>query len=167
MSTFTILDDDSFEITISNETIIAELSGKQSLEIDIVLNRESSIQIVQEALSAKTLIAEKIANETISALSVVYLDTFATCKLALNSDPLKSIVMGIALNGGSIGQTIKIQIFGILEDPSLNFGLNELIFLGPSGNIITTQPPSGYLARLGWGLGLGAIQVSIEKPITI
>ena len=50
-------------------------------QLDLVSDAGSS----QDALSAKTLILEKVASENISALKLVYLDTQASVALADNS----------------------------------------------------------------------------------
>src|SRR4030067_2042131 len=108
---------------------------------------------VSEALSAKVLILEKNANESISALSLVYLDTSLTCRNADNLIYNTSICVGIALNGGAIGDLIKILSFGIVEDPFFIFGLNDPIYLGLNGVITDIAPTSGILVKIGNGLG--------------
>lgn len=118
----------------------------------------------QDVLSAKTLILEKEASEPISALKAVYLDTPTSCKLAHNSDEIQGTVAGIALNSGGVGALIRILVFGVLEDPFFSFSLNDRLFLGLNGELINSQPASGVLTGIGYGLGNGAIQISIDKP---
>lgn len=116
------------------------------------------------ALSAKVLILEKIADENITAMKAVYLNDYHTCKLASNVDDNQGTVIGIALNSGLIGVTINILSFGIIDDPFFTFGLNEPVFLGTNGDLITTQPLTGVLTEIGYGLGAGSIYVKIISP---
>lgn len=155
----------SFVVVVNRNSLVTLIDGTN--KVSALIRLDTVIGSSQDALSAKTLILERTANEAISALQPVYLDTVSTCRLADNSSLATGFVEGIALNGGVIGAKIKILVFGIVEDPSFAFSLNQMIFLGTSGTIITTQPPAGVLTRLGWGLGAGAIQIAIEKPIQL
>ena len=119
---------------------------------------------VEDALSAKTLILEKIASENVSALKALYLDTNTTCRHASNVSEIEGTVIGIALNSAIIGGNVRILVFGLLDDPFFNFTLNDRIFLGTNGELINYQPVSGVLTGIGYGLGSGSIQISIDKP---
>lgn len=120
-----------------------------------------------EALSAKTLVIERIASENISALKIVYLNSTTTCAKSDNSSHSSATSCGIAINAGNIGDTIKILSFGVVEDSSFIFGINEPIYLSVDGEITATPPSSGYLVKIGYGLGSGAIFIKIEKPIAL
>lgn len=117
-----------------------------------------------DVLSAKVLVLERVAGEPISALKAVYLIDPSTCKLANNTDDIQGTAIGIALNGGNIGDTIKILSFGIIDDPFFTFTINEPVFLGTNGSLITTQPASGVLTEIGYGLGAGSFYVKINSP---
>lgn len=117
-----------------------------------------------DALSAKILVLERIAGETISALKAVYLTDPNTCKLANNTDDIQGTVIGITLTAGNIGDTIKILSFGILDDPFFAYTINQPVFLGLNGNLVTSQPSSGVLTEVGYGLGSGSFYVKINSP---
>lgn len=121
----------------------------------------------EDALSAKTLILEKIAGENISALNVLYLSSSTECLKADNSLIGTATVAGIATNGGITGAMIRILSFGIVEDPSFLFGVNDPLYLGASGGIISIAPVSGVLTKIGYGLGVGSIYIKVEKPIIL
>ena len=132
-------------------------------QLDLVNDAESS----QDALSAKTLILEKIASENISALKLVYLDTQSSVRLADNLSEVTGTVIGIALNTVLIGGLVRVLVFGILEDAFFNYAINERLFLGSNGEITIVQPASGVLTSIGFGLGSGAIQIGIDKPVLL
>jgi hypothetical protein len=132
-------------------------------QLDLVNDAGSS----QDALSAKTLILEKVASENISALKLVYLDTQASVALADNSAEATGTVVGIALNTVLTGGLVRVLVFGILEDAFFNYAINERLFLGSNGEFTTVQPTSGVLTSVGFGLGLGAIQIGIDKPVLL
>ena len=117
-----------------------------------------------DVLSAKVLVLERIAGEAISALKAVYLINPTTCKLANNTDDIQGTVIGITLTGGNIGDTIRILSFGIMDDPFFTYTVNQPVFLGTSGNLITTQPSTGVLTEVGYGLGSGSFYVKINSP---
>lgn len=123
--------------------------------------------LATNAFSAKSIIINKLANETISALNIVYLDTSTTCVKADNTTYTSAIPVGIALSSGILGDTIEILELGIVNDASFLFGLNVPIYLGLNGAITATPPSSGYLVKIGYGLGSGAIFIKIEKPIAL
>lgn len=117
-----------------------------------------------DVLSAKVLVLERTAGETISALKAVYLTDSTTCKLANNTDDIQGTVIGISLTAGNLGDTIKILSFGIIDDPFFTYTINDPVFLGTNGNLITTQPSSGVLTEVGYGLGAGSFYVKPNSP---
>jgi hypothetical protein len=132
-------------------------------QLDLVNDAGSS----QDALSAKTLILEKIASENISALKLVYLDTQSSIALADNSAEATGTVIGVALNTVLTGGLVRVLVFGILEDAFFNYAINERLFLGSNGEITIIEPLSGVLTSIGFGLGSGAIQIGIDKPVLL
>ncbi len=118
--------------------------------------------------SAAKLIDEYIAAETISALQAVKLVDENSCELAdseLTFDEGK--VVGLALNAGTVGTTIRVQTFGIVEDASFTFPLNEPLFLKTNGTISNIPNTSGFNVQIGHSLGNGAIFVQIREPIEL
>lgn len=115
--------------------------------------------------SANAITIESTADETISALKLVYFNSATTSMLADNTAYTSSLVAGVALNSGVTGNNISIREIGKVEDASFTYSLGQPLFLGNNGSIQTTQPASGnYLTQIGFGLGLGAIYVRINNP---
>ena len=128
-----------------------------------------------DALSAQVLVLKRLANETISAMKVVYLDTPDTCKEAGYETEDQSTAIGIAMNAGQAGDEIKILSFGIVEDPFFQFDLNIPLFLGSDGYIISGEEleeqrllgNAEWGTYLGYGLGTNRIYVKIERSIKL
>lgn len=166
MSTFTIKDEDSLIVNLGGSYLDVVLDSS-SLEAKIEFSGNYSQSSQTESIIARVLILEKIADEIISALSLVYLNTQSTVKLADNSTESTGTVTGIALNASAIGGVVRILVFGVHNDPFFNYGINERLFLGISGQITTTEPSFGVLTCVGFGLGVGAIQIGIDKPVLL
>ncbi len=120
------------------------------------------------AVAAEKLVKTFVAGEAVSALKLVYLSASNTIKLALPGSTYEEAqVIGVSLNTAILGGNVDVQLFGVLNDPSFLFSANALLFLGSSGSITTTVPGSGFLTRVGYGLGTGAIFIDREKPIVL
>lgn len=66
-----------------------------------------------------------------------------------NEDYFHAKVTGIALNGAATGGTVRVLIFGIVEDPFFTYPANTLLFLGTNGTITATPPTTGFLSIIG------------------
>lgn len=146
--------------------VVLSSNGSKNIRLEIDLDPNTTTEI-QDALSSKTLILEKTASENISALKLVYLDSSSSVSLANNTSELQGTVAGVAINSATAGNTVKILVFGIAEDSFFNYNINERLFLGINGEITATQPSSGVLTSIGFGLGAGAIQIGIDKPVLL
>lgn len=115
--------------------------------------------------AAKTII-KKICTETITQFSIVRLVSSTQTSLASIETYVRAKAVGIALQSGIIGDQIRILTFGILEDPSFNFTLNEPIFLDTNG-VISQIPPIAttlFELNIGQSLGVGAIEIKVGEP---
>ena len=120
------------------------------------------------AVSSEKLITSFEAGETISALKLIYIASSAQAFVADNSLTFSEAqVIGVALNAAAIGAQVQVQLFGLLQDGAFAFSANELLFLGSLGTITATAPSSGFVTRIGYGLGSGSIFLNIEKPIVL
>ena len=77
----------------------------------------------------------------------------------------ESLAVGIALETKLAGQEIRILTFGIAEDPSFVWAINEKLFLGNSGSITNTPTTTvgEFVTPIGQSLGLGAIFIRIDE----
>ena len=107
-----------------------------------------------------------IATSSISKLDLVKLDSNTHCSRANFTSSQNASVIGVALNSAIGGNTVKVLLFGILEDPSLLFALNDLLFLKSDSTItdIGTSTTGDFLVVVGKSLGTGAIFVNVSTP---
>lgn len=113
------------------------------------------------------LIVTKKASVTISALQLVYLVSNTHVGIADKGTFAGSLVLGIALNGGSPGVDIRVQTYGVVEDPFFSYTLSDILFLDTSGAITNTAPTTDHSVQIGQSLGTGAIFINIERPIVL
>lgn len=126
------------------------------------------IPIASGSQSAAKLIVTKLSSELISALQVVKLINADEVAIGSRNTYNNSLILGIALNAApSIGLNVKVQTFGVLEDPFFNFPLNDLLFLGLNGTITNVEPVNGTRTMIGKSLGSGAIFISITEPVIL
>jgi len=110
----------------------------------------------------------KTADESISALKLLQgTSNTNVSKAEPNITFIEATVLGLACNAGTTGDNIEVATYGEVSDPSFNFGVNEMLFLGPDGTITATPPTTGVLTRIGYGLGPGRIFLNIEDPICL
>jgi hypothetical protein len=156
------------EVLVSDDIQEVEVLAPSTVEIEIVQNPREAPDIAN--VDIPRLALTKTYSETISALQVVTASSNTEVEVAMPDTLENSIVMGVALQTGITGFDGRIHILGILEDPSFNFNVNELLYLGENGNI-TNVPPSlpnsQFSTTIGYSLGTGAIFIKIEQPIEL
>jgi len=106
------------------------------------------------------------ASSTISKLDVIKLDSNTHCSRADFSSYANATSIGIALNQAVAGNKVDILLFGVLDDPGLNFPLNDLLFLSSSSTItnIATSVSGQFHVEVGKSLGAGSMFVSFTTP---
>jgi hypothetical protein len=55
----------------------------------------------------------------------------------------------------------------ILYDSSLNFPVNESLYLGLNGEITNIAPTTGFVTQIGTSGGPGLMIVNIDQPIEL
>jgi len=107
-----------------------------------------------------------IATSGISKLDIVTLDSNTHCSKSTFASANTANAIGIALNAATAGNTVNVLLFGVLEDPSLTFSLNDLLFLKSDSTItdIGTSTLGEFLVEVGKSLGAGSMFVNIKTP---
>ena len=115
---------------------------------------------------ATKLADDYIAGEVISALRAVTLNANQEVFLGQkNTVYSEAKVLGISTTAAVAGNTVNVQTFGILDDPSFNFPLNDPLFLDNNGFITNVPPvPGEFLVEVGNSLGAGSIFVRVQEP---
>ena len=125
-----------------------------------------STRLVAE--SAVKLVDIYITTEVISALRMVTLVSESDCKLGQSQTIFEDAkIVGVALNASAIGGNVTCLTYGILEDPSFTFPLNEPLFLKANGVISNIEESTGFSTQVGHSLGTGAIFINIREPIEL
>lgn len=113
-------------------------------------------------------IEEKIPQANISALKLVRANGPETI---LTSNPngtyFESVVFGVIVRTGIAGVLAPVQVFGELEDPFLDFPLNDTLYLDSDGSITNIAPNTNFLTIIGYSLGSGTIFINIQEPIQL
>lgn len=156
------------EVVVSSTTTEVEVQESATVEIEIVQNPREAPDIAN--VDIPRLALTKTYSETISALRVVTASSNTEVKIATPDTIENAIVMGIALQTGITGFDGRVHILGILDDPSFNYNVNELLYLGENGeitNVPPSLPNSQFSTTIGYSLGTGSIFVKIEQPIEL
>ena len=118
--------------------------------------------------SSSYLVAEAPAGTAITANMVVYTQGGALYPASCTDQSTEGRVVGIALNGASIGESVQYIIEGLRTDPSYSFTEGGLLFVGVSGAITQTAPVSpAYIQRIGWALTEHTILVDVSGSIGV
>ncbi len=120
-----------------------------------------------EDIGGNSNIEFDLADGAVSAIKAIYKTINGVSPGDKDTSFETSTIIGISITGSSGGTQIKYQIDGRLEDSSLNFPLNDPLYLGNNGNITNVVPTDGWRVRLGTSLGVGAMQIEIEEPIEL
>jgi len=107
-----------------------------------------------------------IAGETISAIKAI-VQSVGNVLLAEPDTYSNATVLGISITSATASSEIKYKKAGELYDTSLNFPLNDPLYLGAEGLITNVAPVSGFRTRVGHSLGVGGMMIQIEEPIEL
>lgn len=103
------------------------------------------------------------ASENIPALRLVYIYSDGTIRMGQTTTSAQALVVGVTLASVDSGSQVLVQLFGELENPSLSFTPNLILFLNNNGVISSTAPTSGFLIPIGQSLTIGSIFINIGK----
>lgn len=127
--------------------------------------RTSSVASSAERLSKLFEAGESISTNDIIRLGASQLAFKATSDGTYE----EAQAVGIALTSGLIGEDVEVLFFGVVEDNSFNFTINNPFFLGVNG-AISQAPPTivgEFVTELGQSLGSGAIFLDVSRPSEI
>ena len=105
------------------------------------------------------------AGENISAVKPVYISGTEEVSQADSDTKPEACVIGITKHAVSSGADVEVILSGELQDSSFTFTSGESIYLDENGNLTTTPPVTGFLTKIGKGLGNNKILINIEEPI--
>jgi hypothetical protein len=132
----------------------------------VIGNAEELAVLIQDAIGSG---GEQIslADGDVSAVKAVY-KTVLGAKLAEdNGAYIAAVVVGVSVSGAVSGNELTYKVVGRLRDSSLNFPINDQIYLGASGQLTNIAPTVGFRTVIGTSNGIGEIQLNIQEPIIL
>lgn len=112
-------------------------------------------------------IEQDFAVGNISAVRAIYKVTNGVSYGDNNIGIAESEIIGITRNSALNGDKIKYKTHGKFYDSSLNFPINDYLYLGSNGLITNIPPVTGFRTRIGTSGGLGVMNILIEEPIIL
>jgi hypothetical protein len=116
--------------------------------------------------AAATLQVTRTASEAIAKGDCLYSVSSTHVGVATNNPTLaRAIVIGLALNSASAGQSVGVILLGAIVDPIFSvFSVNQLLYLDEDGGLTDTKPLTGFLTPVAKALGSNTIFISIGYP---
>lgn len=109
-----------------------------------------------------------IAAQDLSGHRAVAVTTSALVDYADKDTPAHhSSVLGIINTAATIGSPVFIQTQGLITEPSWNWTMDELIYLGNNGMLTQTYPTTGFLLKIGTVVDPTAIYVNIGETVEL
>ncbi len=107
-----------------------------------------------------------IAEGTVSAVKCLFQNVAGVSHANNNVDLSQATVIGISSNAATDGNQVKYQKRGEYFDSSLNFTLNDPLYLDVNGNITDVAPSASgtYIVQIGTAL-VNGINIEIQIPI--
>lgn len=130
----------------------------------ITVDPQTGIASAVAGISAATPTITKIAGASLGGHRAVILDSAGA---AFYADPLTGLeVAGITTAAALVGETITIQTFGELAEPSWAWAPGP-VYLGPLGTLTQTTPAAGACLQLGIATAPTRILIRIQPPILL
>ena len=111
-------------------------------------------------------IEQDFAEGNISAVKAVYKTVDGVALASNNLNINEATVIGITRTSANDGQKLKYKTLGQFLDSSLNFPINDQIYLDVNGNLTNVAPTTGFRTLVGTAISNG-IQINIDEAIQI
>jgi hypothetical protein len=156
------LSTDDFQLGVVEEIYSIEITEPSPITIVVTENVASS----GIAVAAAKLIFTKIATSNVAAFELVRLVSNTHVELTSESSYAESLAVGITLEAKLAGEVVSILTFGIADDPSFAFTINDPLFVSAAGSITDTPTliPGEFVTQIGQSLGAGSIFIRIQEP---
>lgn len=107
------------------------------------------------------------AGEALGGSRAVYLAGDGSFWYADNQDASAIAVAGITSGAVSLGETATAQYAGEMVEPSWSWTPEQPVYLGASGQLTQTPPPSGTVVELGVALTATKMLVRIQISLLL
>lgn len=116
-------------------------------------------------VTATALQSTYSAGEAIASFGVVALVDGLLYRASADTASHLNSVLGIALNSGSAGQQINVVTNGIVTNAGWNWADDTALFLGISGDILTTPDfEQNFIIQIGNAPSPNQINLDIDEP---
>ena len=123
---------------------------------------------IETVESVKRLGDSRICSENITAGKIVTAISGESVALGQCMVKEKARILGIALESGSVGDSIQILFFGNDKNVSYSFPLNAGLFLGYDGSFDVSYPVgANFITEVGSSNGTGSIFINIKSPVEV
>jgi hypothetical protein len=151
---------------VASDAIANWASLDTVLTLDQVFGDPAVVDVLVDTSNVSKFSITKFASENISKFDLVNLDTQTTARKAIVDSYGESVVAGMAIEGATIGQSFKMIVFGLYEDPTFSFPINLPLFLNTDSTITSTpiSTTGKFLTKVGKSYGDGAVFIDIDDP---
>lgn len=164
----------------SNLNVVTDIDDEASIVVDqingVITSFQSDLNVIKAVEigpqgppgSTQQGCSRYVAGENISGHRVVCLKGDGKVYYADYSDAEEVLcVVGITTGAALADDFVVVRFSEMMEEPSWNWEIGKLIFLGENGLLTQVPPSSGYVLRVAYPLSEKAICVSISEIIAI
>ncbi len=153
-----------------DEYIIDLSAVEEPVELEIPEDEPITLEAVfgDVTLDQSNITISKIAGDVLGGHKIVKLNSSGKAIYA-DKDIIEDAnqVLGITKHSASANESIYIQTYGEMIEPTWNWNLALPIFLGNNGVLTQTAPTSGFTLIIGFPLTVTSIYIDIKQPIII
>ena len=158
-------------------TLTTTLSGKERLEQHIgtgTISLDSIKAYIRDtdttqgtgSISSDTVLKITAGVDLTASRVVVQINGVVSLASATNLDHINRVI-GITKSAAAIGTDATIQFRSYMDEPTWNWDLDKLIFLGQNGMLTQSIPVIGFSQQLATVVSPTRILINIQEPIQI
>lgn len=155
----TVQNTDVLDVSIKEETITTNIEEQQiNIEVD---------KIIEIYGGNNRIVYAFVTAQDISIHRAVAINSEGKLIYADNSDiSTLNKLIGVSLKSVVSGAGCDVLILGDLTDQSFTLS-GDSVYVGASGNLVTTPPSIGYLQKIGTVINATTMYIEKEMPIKL
>lgn len=76
-------------------------------------------------------------------------------------------ILGLSTQSAVVNDSVRVLNFGPLEEPTWNWDMAKVLFLGADGALVQDPPLTGFVVQVGFPLAPTSLFLRIERPIIL